>query len=165
MPMFSQINLLGFLVYPVIAGTFFLLGLPDQLRRNFIDPAVEFRAFLSGTGDDQRGARLVNQDRIHLIHQRVMQRPLHLLIQREGHIVAQIVKAVFVISAVGDVGMVGGAFFIGTHPGNDHADAHSQKPVNLPHPVGVALRQIVIDRDHMNAFAGQCVEINRQGRH
>ena len=161
---FGQIDLLGLFIHPVIARPFLFL-LAGQARHDLVDLAIEFRAFLSRPGDDQRGARLINQDRVHFVHQRVMQGPLHFLIQAEGHVVAQVVEAVFVVGAVGDVGAIGGAFFLGTHAGDDHPDAHPEKLINLAHPVGVAPGQIVVDRHHVDALAGQRVEVDRQRRH
>ena len=48
---------------------------------------------------------------------------------------------------------------------DDHASRQAQKIIHLPHPAGVALRQIIIDGHHMNALFLQRVEIGRQRRH
>src|SRR3989304_3239534 len=45
------------------------------------------------------------------------------------------------------------------------ADRKAEKIINLPHPDGIATRQIIIDRHYMHPFPGKSVEINRQGRH
>ena len=37
--------------------------------------------------------------------------------------------------------------------------------IKRPHPLGVTLREVVIDRDHMNAFAGEGIKEHRQGGH
>ena len=39
----------------------------------------------------------------------------------------------------------------------------AEEPVDLAHPVGVALRQVVVHRDDMDALAGQRVQIGGQG--
>ena len=44
----------------------------------------------------------------------------------------------------------------------DDADLESEEPVNLAHPFAVALGQIVVDRDDMNALAREGVEIARK---
>ena len=44
------------------------------------------------TGNNQRGAGLINQDRIHLVDHAVLEWPLHNLANIRGHIVAQIIK-------------------------------------------------------------------------
>ena len=48
---------------------------------------------------------------------------------------------------------------------HDHAHRQPEELVNLPHPLGVAFRQIVVHRHHVNAVPGQRVQIARQRRH
>ncbi len=47
---------------------------------------------------------------------------------------------------------------------DDAADAEAEKAIDLAHPFGVAVRQIVVDGDDVDAVAGQRIQINRQGR-
>ena len=47
----------------------------------------------------------------------------------------------------------------------DDPDGQSQKFVDRPHPGAVAAGQIIIDRHHVNAFAGQGVQIRGKCRH
>jgi len=58
------------------------------------------------SGDDQRRACLVDQYVVDLIYDREVERPLHLLIDGEDHIVAQVVEPELVVRPVGDVGRV-----------------------------------------------------------
>ncbi len=44
------------------------------------------------------------------------------------------------------------------------ADGQAEEPVDPAHPVGVALRQVVVDRDDVDALAGQRIEVGRQRR-
>src|SRR5205814_3107951 len=44
----------------------------------------------------------------------------------------------------------------------DDADAHAQEPVETAHPLRVAPRQVVVDGDHVNALAFECVQVGRQ---
>ena len=53
--------------------------------------------------DDQRGAGLVDEDRVDLVDDRVGVAPLHLPLTGHGHVVAQVVEAELVVGAVGDV--------------------------------------------------------------
>ena len=48
---------------------------------------------------------------------------------------------------------------------DDAAHGEPQKAVDLAHPLGVALGQIVVDRDDVDALAGQGVEIGGEGGH
>jgi len=59
--------------------------------------------------DDQRRPRFVDQDRVHFVDDRVGVHALHPLVQRLDHVVAQVVEAVLVIRAVGDVALVSSA--------------------------------------------------------
>ena len=43
---------------------------------------------------------------------------------------------------------------------DDDADGHAEEPVDLPHPLGVAAGQVVVDGDDVDALAGQRVEID-----
>ena len=85
---------------------------------------------------------------------------LHHLRELIFHIVAQIVEAEFVVGAVGDVAGVGGRAILVRKVVNDDPDAHAEEFIDLPHPFGVALGEIVVDRDDMHAFAGERVEID-----
>ena len=58
-------------------------------------------------GDDQRGARLVDEDRVDLVDDRVVVLALDHLVEAEAHVVAEVVEPEFVVRAVGDVGVIG----------------------------------------------------------
>ena len=45
----------------------------------------------------------------------------------------------------------------------DAADGKAEELIDPAHPFGVALREIVVDRDDMDAPAGERVQIDRQG--
>ena len=55
--------------------------------------------------DDERRARLVDEDRVDLVDDRVRVLPLHALVERDHHVVAQVVEAELVVRAVGDVAL------------------------------------------------------------
>ncbi len=40
----------------------------------------------------------------------------------------------------------------------------SEKAIDLAHPLGVAVGEVIVDGDDMHAVAGQGVEVDRQGR-
>ena len=82
----------------------------------------------------------------------------------ELHVVAQVVEAELVVSAIGDVGSVG-FFALGiVHLVLDAADGKTEKLVDLAHPFGIATREVVVDGHHMAAASRQGVERHRQGR-
>ena len=81
------------------------------------------------------------------------------------HVVAQIVEAVLVVGAVGDVAGIGRLTFRIVQTMNDHARGHAEERIDLSHPPGVALGEVVVDGDDVDTVAGQRVEIHRQRRH
>ena len=83
---------------------------------------------------------------------------LDLLLQRRGHVVAQVVEPELGVGAVRDVGGVGGALLLVRLHVLQHADGEAERLVDRPHPVGVAAGQVVVDRDDVDALAGQRVE-------
>ena len=48
---------------------------------------------------------------------------------------------------------------------DDTAHGEAQEAVDLAHPLGVALGQIVVDRDDVDALAGERVEVRGEGGH
>ena len=88
---------------------------------------------------------------------------LHAVVQVELHVVAQIVEAELVVGSVGDIGRVGFAALPVVKVVHDDANRQPEERVQLAHPLGVALGQVVVDRDHVHAVPGKCVEIHRKG--
>ena len=130
-----------------------------------IDGIVELGAIVERTGDDQRRARLVDQDRVHLVDDGVDVAALNHVLEPVLHVVAQIVEAELVVGTVGNVAVVGHPALVVVEAVHDHADREPEELVDLPHPLGVALGEVVVDGDDMDAAAGERVEIDRQRRH
>ncbi len=80
------------------------------------------------------------------------------------HVVAQIVEAELVVGAIGDVAIVGLLALLVVEAVHDDADREPEETVDLAHPLGVALGQIVVDGDDVDAAPGQRIEIDRQRR-
>ena len=88
---------------------------------------------------------------------------LHEVLRADGHVVAQVVEAEFVVGTEGDVGEVSLAALVGV--GLVLVDAvHGKavKHVERAHPFGVTFGEVVVDGDHMYAFAGEGVEEDGQ---
>ena len=77
-----------------------------QFADHFGQAVVFVRGLARGTRNDERGARFVNEDVVNFVHDRVIKLALDAVFEPPGHVVAQIVKAEFVVRAVGDVGGV-----------------------------------------------------------
>ena len=87
---------------------------------------------------------------------------LHAIFQIELHVVAQVVEAELVIRAVSDIGGVGGTALLVVEVVNNHAHREAEEPIELAHPFGVALGQIVVDGDHVHAASAEGIEIDRE---
>src|SRR5258707_426843 len=124
-----------------------LVILGGEAGDEHVDAAIQLRRILGRSGDDQRRARLVDQDRVDLVDDGVVEGPLDHLLQAEFHVVAQIVEAELVVRAVGHVGAVLVAALVVLDPVHDAADAQAEEAVDLPHPFAVASRQVVVDGD------------------
>ena len=136
-----------------------------QAGGKLLGHVVQLGGLFAHAGDDEGGAGFVDEDGVHLVHDGEVVAALHLLAGVERHVVAQVVKAHFVVGAVGDVGGVGGLPLGLGHVVDDKPHGETQKAVHLAHPLAVALGQIVVDGDDVHAFAGEGVEVGGEGGH
>ncbi len=168
-PRFGQVDLVGFFIDVVVArlldaGAVGLLfaDLAREQRRDAVHAAIQVGVVLGLAGDDQRRAGFIDQDRVHLVDDGVVQRTLHALAVVVHHVVAQVVEAELVVGTVGDVGSVGGLLLIVGHGGQVDPDRQAQPVVELAHPFGIALGQVVVDRHHVHAQPGDRIQVDRQ---
>ncbi len=75
-----------------------------QAAGDLRERVVRVRRLLGRARDDQRRARLVDQDRVDLVDDRVGVRALDALVDVRRQVVAQVVEAELRVGAVGDVG-------------------------------------------------------------
>jgi len=135
------------------------------MRDHLVQGTVLIAGILGRAGDDQRRAAFVDQDGVDLVDDGEVEVALDHLLQAVLHVVAQVVEAELVVGAVGDVAGVLVAAHLVRQAVHDGADGQAEEAVDLPHPLGVALGQVVVHRDHVYALAGQRVEIDRERRH
>ncbi len=166
----------------VVAALLGALRAGLKSRHEARELVVEVLRFRRLAADDERRARLVDEDVVHLVHDREVAIALHALIELGDHVVAQVVEAELVVRPVGHVrGVRLGA-------GNraqvqqplvraavvrvederrfvlDDADRQPEAVVNGSHPLRVALGQVVVDRDDVHAPTGHRVECRSEGR-
>src|SRR6185312_12095792 len=134
-----------------------------QGRDDHVDTIVEIGRRLGGTRDDERRARLVDEDRVDLVDDGVVQLALHVALDRVLHIVAQVIEAELVVRAVGDVAAVRQLLLAIRLPVDDGADAHPEELVDAAHPLGVATGEVVVDGDEVDAAPFERVQIERRG--
>ena len=143
---------------------------------------VLVRRFLGGAGDDQWRTRLVDEDVVDLVHDREEVPALHALVQVDDQVVAQVVEAEFVVGPVRDVHGVrllsryrpkvaqalvrGGEAWVEDvrRVVLDAANAHAEPVEDEPDPLRIALGEVVVDGDDVDAAAGQPVEVRCQRR-
>jgi hypothetical protein len=81
-----------------------------------------------------------------------------------GHVVAQVVEPELVVGPVGDVGLVGLPLRVLGLAREHDVDGQAEEAVDPPHPLGVALGEVLVDGDDVDALARQRVEVDRHGR-
>ncbi len=136
-----------------------------QKRNEGVDGVVEVGAVVQRAGDDERRARLIDEDRVDFIDDRIVVATLHHLGAVVFHVIAQIIEAELVIRRVGDVAGIGLAALVVVQTVHDDAGRQPEEAVEPAHRGRVALGEIVVDGDDMHALAGECVEVDRKGRH
>src|SRR5207248_4525160 len=122
-----------------------------ELGNDAVHALVLVGGFLAGAADDERGAGLVDEDGIHFVHDGVVMAALHAIFEVELHVVAQVVEAELVVGAVSDIGSVGAAALLVIEFVDDDADGEAEEGVELAHPLGVALGQVIVLRYHVHA--------------
>ncbi len=170
---FGQLHGLVLFVDQVVAGRFELVPFLGfhvalrhragrQLRDDPIDLVVEVVRLLGGAGNDQRRPRLVDEDAVHLVDDREVVPALDVVRELELHVVAQVVEAELIVRAVGDVAAVGDLPLGVVQFVLDDADRHAEEAVDAAHPLRVAPRQVVVDRDDVDALAVERVQVGGQ---
>ena len=146
---------------PAILLRFFaLLQGADEAIRLFI----QVGGLVARAGDNQRRARFVDEDGVHLVHDGEVMTALHHVLLIDHHVVAQIVKAHLVVRAVGHVAGISRLALFLRQIMHDHAHSHAEEAENAAHVFALELSQIVVDGDDMHALARERVEIRRHGR-
>ena len=136
-----------------------------EILHDRIDRDIELALVLGRAGDDQRGTRFVDQDRIDLVDDRVIEGTMHHLVAIVLHVVAQIIEAELVVRPVGDVRIIRVAPLELVQVRHDHTDRQAEETVKLPHPFRVAAGEIVVHGDDMDTLALDRVKIGGQRRH
>ena len=140
-----------------------VMGFFHKPPHNLRHLVVMLGGLFGGAGNDERGARLVDEDVVDFVNDPVVQAALHTLVQRVDHVVAQVVEPELVVGAEGQVGGIGGAPLVSGHAVLDDADAQPQPfDQSAAVPVGVAVGQVIVDGDDVHALVGQGVEIGGQ---
>ncbi len=88
---------------------------------------------------------------------------LHLLLAAGGHaVVAKVIEAELAVRAVGDVALILLAALLRHLVVLNNADGESKKCVELAHPLRIALREVVVHCNNMDATSREGVQVNGQ---
>ena len=148
----------------LLAGLVALDGLAAlQSRDDLVRRVVLVGRQLGGTGNDQGRPRLVHENRIDFVHDGESVPALHAIGVAELHVVAQVVEAELVVRPVSDRLPVSCPALDVVQAVNDHTHSEPEPAIDPAHPFGVALREVVVDRDHMDPGPGDSVQIDSQG--
>src|SRR3989344_6073822 len=79
----------------------------DEFRHKAGKGLIQFAAVFIRRGDDEWRPGFVDEDRVHFIHDGKPVLSLRHLLGSVGHIITKIIKAIFVVGAVGYVSLVG----------------------------------------------------------
>ena len=116
-----------------------------------------------GAGNDQRRAGLIDEDGVDFVHDTEPVVALDLVFFARGHaVVAEVIEAKLAGGAVGDVAAIHLAADIGRHLLLDTADGDPEETVEVPHPLGVAAGEVVVDRDELGVATAERVQVKRQ---
>ena len=140
-----------------------LIVLGGEVRDELVDRVVEFALVVDRPGNNERGTRFVDEDRVDLVDNRVIVRALDHLLEMEFHVIAQVVETQFVIGAVGHIAGILLAPFLVGQAVDDAAHGQAEELIDLAHPCCVAARQIVVDGHDMYALAFERVQVDGQG--
>ena len=124
---------------------------------------VQVADLLARARNDQRRSRLIDEDGVHLVHNRERVPALNHLLFVNDHVIPQIVEAELVVCSVGDIRRVCRVLFRVRLPMHDQTRGQPHELVNAPHLFSADAREVVVDRNDVNSLARQRVEVRGQG--
>ena len=137
--------------------------LTHELLDEGLEAVVLMGGYRRGPTNDERRAGLVDEDRIHFIHDGEIVSALDLLLATAGHaVVTKVIEAELTIGSVGDIALVLGAAKFGMLVIFNDTNREAEKLVEMTHPLSVAAGEVIVDRDHVNPASCQGIEINGQ---
>ena len=123
-------------------------------------------AFWYRTTDNQRSTCIINQHRVHLIHDSIVVTTLHEIHWASSHIITEVVKTEFVVSTEGDIASICTAAFVRVRTMFINT-IHRQtvEHIERSHPLGVTFGKVVVDCHHVYALVSKRIEEHRQSSH
>ena len=145
-------------------GLFLLFNLEVNVTLERADDRVHLRVevggFVARAGDNQRGARLVDEDGVHLVHDGEVVAALHHVLLGMTHVEAHFA----VVRSVGHVAGIRRLTLLLRQIMHDHAHGHAEEAEDAADVFALELGQIVVDGHDVHALARKRVEVRRHGR-
>ena len=133
-----------------------------QLMCQNVTNFIKLCGFSALSGNNQRSTSLINQYRVHLIDDGVIQLSLYQLLFINDHVVTQIVKTKFVVRNIRNITGILFSSLIVFHRIENDTNLQTEKFMDFSHPLRITLCQIVIDCDNVHTFSFQCIQISRK---
>ena len=142
-----------------------------ELRLNLVDP-LDARIRLDeglvaagcrdGTRDDQRRTGFVDKDGVNLVNDGKPVRTLNHVLRIVHHVIAEVVKAEFVVRAVGDVAVILGLAHVRRHVRLDATGRDAKHIEQGLHPLTVTAGQVVVHRHQVYTAACKSIQVEGQ---
>ena len=133
-----------------------------QLGDNHVHDFIKLRPILCRTRDNQRRARLINQDRVDLIDDRKVMASLSHLVQLRTHVVTKVIEPKLIVGRVCDISGIGLLFLGLWLLWVDNTCAQTQRAINLRHPFRITFGQIIVNRHDVHTLTAEPVQIGRE---
>ena len=144
-------------------GKFLGYGSALQLARQHVTYLIQFGGLAALAGNDKRRPGLINQHRVNLIDDGVIQVAKDQLFLIDSHVVTQIVKPQLIVGNICDIARICFLTLLTGHVIENNAHGQSQETVHLAHPLSITLCQIIVDRYNLHTLAAQRVQVGRTG--
>ena len=138
---------------------------PLELAGKNVARLIKLGGLPALSGYDQRSPRLIDENRVDLVDDRIVKPSLYKLLFIDHHIVSQIIKSKLIVRHISDIAVVCRPALIVVHAVQHDSYGKPEELMHLSHPLGITLCQIIVDCDDMDAFSLKGVEICRQCGH
>ena len=124
---------------------------------------VDLGGFSALSGNDQRRTGLVDEDRVDLVDDGIMELTKNQLLFINCHVVTKVVKAQLVVGDIRDITAVLFLSLLAAHAVENNAYGQAHKCVDLSHPLCVTLSQVIVDGDYVHTSSLKGIEVCGHG--
>ena len=162
--LFSLGNTLFCHLYTLCLDIDFIIFICSQAFDKSISLQIQVRSLFLTTRDNQWCSGFIDEDGVNFIDERIVQTSQYPVFYTGDHIVTQVVKTKFRVCCICNITCIGSTLLWFGKLTKVETNCQSKELMNLSHPLCVTGRKIFVNRNDMNTFATQCIEINRHNR-